>query len=107
MDLRDDVDFLRAVAWDLRNENDDIVDRGETEEVASVRSKLLDTLTVRKLLQRDGCQTKVWTPCGFAPRKCVGCSGMSTVGRICPQHFCFSWNVCYTESQKILNHTNT
>ena len=46
LDLRDDIDFLRAEAWDWRNENDEIVERGKGEVTSSTRSELLDTLAV-------------------------------------------------------------
>ena len=46
LDLRDDIDFLRAEAWDWRNENDEIVERGKGDVTASTRSELLDTLAV-------------------------------------------------------------
>ena len=47
LDLREDVDFLRAEAWDWRNENDDIVERGQSDAAVSTRTELIDTLTVK------------------------------------------------------------
>ena len=47
LDLVDDVDHLRGLSWDQRNEDENnILDRGRSEESLTHQSQLLDTLQV-------------------------------------------------------------
>ena len=47
LDLVDDVDHLRGLSWDQRNEDENnILDRGRSEVSLKQQSQLLDTLQV-------------------------------------------------------------